>query len=223
MTYLTEFFFFFFFFFWPICSSGSRRPNAARERSRVQSLRDGIYRFCFHHLPIGMSLRSNQDQQKSHTVICFNFFFLFLGWMFVMFILSAFQSLQSALPAVPPSTKLSKLDVLLMASAYIAHLGRLVQEDNDEQQAHLQANNSTNQNNVTFHPVKVIFYSSMWWTLYRINCLTIRVTNVVFSLCIAYRSGQWELDSTLDWIIPVLIGPLTRRRSTVIIIQGITE
>ncbi|KAK4014239.1 hypothetical protein OUZ56_026769 [Daphnia magna] len=86
--------------------TGSRRPNAARERSRVQSLRD------------------------------------------------AFQSLQSALPAVPPSTKLSKLDVLLMASAYIAHLGRLVQEDNDEQQAHMQANNSTNQNNVTFHPVK---------------------------------------------------------------------
>lgn len=79
MTYLTEFFFFFFFFFWPICSSGSRRPNAARERSRVQSLRDGIYRFCFHHLPIGMSLRSNQDQQKSHTVICFNFFFFFLA------------------------------------------------------------------------------------------------------------------------------------------------
>ncbi|XP_057381154.1 transcription factor 24-like [Daphnia carinata] len=83
-------------------STGSRRPNAARERSRVQNLRD------------------------------------------------AFQSLQSALPAVPPSTKLSKLDVLLMASAYIAHLGRLVQEDNDEQ----QASNSTNQNNVTFHPVK---------------------------------------------------------------------
>lgn len=27
-----------------------------------------------------MSLRSNQDQQKSHTVICFNFFFSF-SWL----------------------------------------------------------------------------------------------------------------------------------------------
>ncbi|XP_046657136.1 transcription factor 24-like isoform X3 [Daphnia pulicaria] len=89
---------------------GSRRPNAARERSRVQNLRD------------------------------------------------AFQSLQSALPAVPPSTKLSKLDVLLMASAYIAHLGRLVQVDNDggdQQQPQPQQPTNFNSNDgATFHPVK---------------------------------------------------------------------
>nr|CAH0099176.1 unnamed protein product [Daphnia galeata] len=68
--------------------------------------------------------------------------------------ITAFQSLQSALPAVPPSTKLSKLDVLLMASAYIAHLGRLVQQQiqNDEED-HQQINSNSN-SRATFHPVK---------------------------------------------------------------------
>lgn len=36
----------------------------------------------------------------------------------------AFLALQAALPAVPPDTKLSKLDVLLLATSYIAHLTR---------------------------------------------------------------------------------------------------
>lgn len=35
-------------FEWPIGSSGSRRPNAAREQSRVQSLRDGIDLIFYH-------------------------------------------------------------------------------------------------------------------------------------------------------------------------------
>ncbi|XP_014379536.2 transcription factor 23 [Alligator sinensis] len=34
----------------------------------------------------------------------------------------AFLALQAALPAVPPGTKLSKLDVLVLATSYIAHL-----------------------------------------------------------------------------------------------------
>ncbi|XP_027706105.1 transcription factor 23 [Vombatus ursinus] len=34
----------------------------------------------------------------------------------------AFLALQAALPAVPPDTKLSKLDVLVLATSYIAHL-----------------------------------------------------------------------------------------------------
>ncbi|KAK7907556.1 hypothetical protein WMY93_016168 [Mugilogobius chulae] len=34
----------------------------------------------------------------------------------------AFHSLQAALPSVPPDTKLSKLDVLLLATNYIAYL-----------------------------------------------------------------------------------------------------
>ncbi|KAF0876304.1 transcription factor 23 isoform X2 [Hyaena hyaena] len=36
----------------------------------------------------------------------------------------AFLALQAALPAVPPGTKLSKLDVLVLATSYIAHLTR---------------------------------------------------------------------------------------------------
>jgi hypothetical protein len=36
----------------------------------------------------------------------------------------AFLTLQAALPAVPPDTKLSKLDVLVLATSYIAHLTR---------------------------------------------------------------------------------------------------
>ncbi|XP_012330981.2 transcription factor 23 [Aotus nancymaae] len=34
----------------------------------------------------------------------------------------AFSALQATLPAVPPDTKLSKLDVLVLAASYIAHL-----------------------------------------------------------------------------------------------------
>ncbi|XP_008761741.2 transcription factor 24 [Rattus norvegicus] len=66
--------------------SGSGRPaaaNAARERSRVQTLRH------------------------------------------------AFLELQRTLPSVPPDTKLSKLDVLLLATTYIAHLTRSLQDDTD--------------------------------------------------------------------------------------------
>jgi hypothetical protein len=75
-----------------------------------------------------------------------------------LFYRPAFQSLQSALPAVPPSTKLSKLDVLLMASAYIAHLGRMVQVDNDggDQQQPQQPTNFNSNDGATFHPVKVL-------------------------------------------------------------------
>ncbi|XP_029102301.1 transcription factor 24-like [Scleropages formosus] len=63
--------------------AGGGRPagaNAARERSRVQTLR------------------------------------------------LAFLELQRTLPSVPPDTKLSKLDVLLLATTYIAHLTRTLQE-----------------------------------------------------------------------------------------------
>ncbi|XP_032705460.1 transcription factor 23 [Lontra canadensis] len=38
----------------------------------------------------------------------------------------AFLALQAALPAVPPNTKLSKLDVLVLATSYIAHLTRML-------------------------------------------------------------------------------------------------
>ncbi|XP_060950094.1 transcription factor 24-like [Limanda limanda] len=73
------------------CSSGlggRGRPaaaNAARERSRVQTLR------------------------------------------------TAFLELQRTLPSVPPDTKLSKLDVLILATTYIAHLTRTLQEEGAEE------------------------------------------------------------------------------------------
>nr|XP_033792242.1 transcription factor 23-like [Geotrypetes seraphini] len=41
----------------------------------------------------------------------------------------AFLSLQAALPSVPPDTKLSKLDVLVLATSYIAHLTRTLDQD----------------------------------------------------------------------------------------------
>ena len=72
---------------------------------------------------------------------------------FLFYKKKAFQSLQSALPAVPPSTKLSKLDVLLMASAYIAQLGRLLEEESPAFFLDQQS-----QQTVIFHPVKVGLY-----------------------------------------------------------------
>ncbi|XP_053324097.1 transcription factor 24 [Spea bombifrons] len=43
----------------------------------------------------------------------------------------AFLELQRTLPSVPPDTKLSKLDVLILATTYIAHLTRSLQEDEE--------------------------------------------------------------------------------------------
>ncbi|XP_033848762.2 transcription factor 24-like [Acipenser ruthenus] len=45
----------------------------------------------------------------------------------------AFLELQRTLPSVPPDTKLSKLDVLLLATTYIAHLTRTLQEEGMEE------------------------------------------------------------------------------------------
>lgn len=41
---------------------------------------------------------------------------------------TAFLDLQKTLPAVPPDTKLSKLDVLVLATTYIAHLMRTLND-----------------------------------------------------------------------------------------------
>ncbi|XP_054900568.1 transcription factor 24-like [Poeciliopsis prolifica] len=41
----------------------------------------------------------------------------------------AFHSLQAALPSVPPDTKLSKLDVLVLATNYIAYLTETLDQD----------------------------------------------------------------------------------------------
>ena len=60
---------------------------------------------------------------------------------------SAFLDLQRSLPSVPPDTKLSKLDVLVLATTYIAHLMRTLRENGDESKA-LAPNGG-------MHPVKV--------------------------------------------------------------------
>ncbi|CAG2162893.1 unnamed protein product [Oppiella nova] len=43
----------------------------------------------------------------------------------------AFQRLQLCLPSVPPNTKLSKLDVLILATNYISYLSKMVATDED--------------------------------------------------------------------------------------------
>ncbi|XP_072269396.1 transcription factor 24 [Pyxicephalus adspersus] len=48
----------------------------------------------------------------------------------------AFLELQRTLPSVPPDTKLSKLDVLILATTYIAHLTRSLQEEDDSSHNH---------------------------------------------------------------------------------------
>lgn len=65
---------------------------------------------------------------------------------------SAFLDLQRTLPAVPPDTKLSKLDVLVLATTYIAHLMRTLNEGVDDNQLFAA--------NGIMHPVKVWELSS---------------------------------------------------------------
>lgn len=94
--------------------SGAGRPaaaNAARERSRVQTLRH------------------------------------------------AFLELQRTLPSVPPDTKLSKLDVLLLATTYIAHLTRSLQDDAE---APADPRLGALHGDGYLHPVKVSKQGALW-------------------------------------------------------------
>ncbi|XP_033122940.1 transcription factor 24-like [Anneissia japonica] len=79
--------------------------NAARERSRVKTLRD------------------------------------------------AFLDLQRTLPSVPPDTKLSKLDVLVLATTYIAHLMRTLDMESGEKLQDTERQHRL-QVNGYLHPVK---------------------------------------------------------------------
>uniref|UniRef100_A0A8C3QQK8 Transcription factor 24 n=1 Tax=Cyanoderma ruficeps TaxID=181631 RepID=A0A8C3QQK8_9PASS len=63
----------------------------------------------------------------------------------------AFLELQRTLPSVPPDTKLSKLDVLLLATTYIAHLTRSLQDEEESPGEGL----GTLRADGYLHPVKV--------------------------------------------------------------------
>lgn len=78
----------------------------------------------------------------------------------------AFLELQRTLPAVPPDTKLSKLDVLVLATTYIAHLMRTLNMDEDENQVFAA--------NGIMHPVKVR-------TL--VTSCKIEVSRIIFTKC----------------------------------------
>lgn len=61
---------------------------------------------------------------------------------------AAFHSLQMSLKSVPPNTKLSKLDILVLATNYISHLTRVLQQDKVEDQSE-DANNEIQEKSVT--------------------------------------------------------------------------
>ncbi|XP_042871055.1 uncharacterized protein LOC122252584 [Penaeus japonicus] len=61
----------------------------------------------------------------------------------------AYLELQAAIPSVPAHTKLSKLDVLVLATTYISHLSKLLQDDctTAPPVANYDNNNNNNNNN----------------------------------------------------------------------------
>jgi hypothetical protein len=65
---------------------------------------------------------------------------------------NAFQCLQSCLPSVPPNTKLSKLDILILATNYISHLTKLLSGDEESE---LAANTTFDCDLKFLHPIKV--------------------------------------------------------------------
>lgn len=71
----------------------------------------------------------------------------------------AFLELQRTLPSVPPDTKLSKLDVLILATTYIAHLTKTLQEESMEEGDGAKRSGSEPLNALKgsgyLHPVKV--------------------------------------------------------------------
>ena len=73
---------------------------------------------------------------------------------------NAFHVLQTCLPTVPPDTKLSKLDILILATNYIAQLTNTL--DNDDSVEHSTMAQSINISPIKsgqklkyYHPIKV--------------------------------------------------------------------
>ena len=75
---------------------------------------------------------------------------------------NAFQTLQSCLPSVPPDTKLSKLDILILATNYIAQLMQTLKDNNELNQMLTRLDSSTSIRLARtdhlqkyYHPIKV--------------------------------------------------------------------
>lgn len=69
---------------------------------------------------------------------------------------NGFSSLQSLIPNVPPDTKLSKLDILILATNYIKFLSDLLDEDNvGAEEADVRVQKDSPAVHKYLHPVKV--------------------------------------------------------------------
>ena len=73
---------------------------------------------------------------------------------------NAFQSLQLCLPSVPPDTKLSKLDILILASNYIAQLTETLDDSSEVSRSSFPQLSMSLQNRPArylkfYHPIKV--------------------------------------------------------------------
>lgn len=90
----------------------------------------------------------------------------------------AFLELQRTLPSVPPDTKLSKLDVLILATTYIAHLTKTLQEEGMEQGDASKRSEPLNslQGGGYLHPVKVSKVKVKRISVYFIHTVYIRLT-----------------------------------------------
>lgn len=71
---------------------------------------------------------------------------------------TGFSSLQSLIPNVPPDTKLSKLDILILATNYIKFLSDILDEDGDSvsaEETDARAQKESPAVPKYLHPVKV--------------------------------------------------------------------
>ncbi|XP_054720415.1 transcription factor 24-like isoform X2 [Uloborus diversus] len=75
---------------------------------------------------------------------------------------NAFQNLQQCLPSVPPNTKLSKLDVLILATTYISHLSKILSEDDAFQENNYNLNEFELMENSIYAATEVEFRSTNW-------------------------------------------------------------
>ncbi|CAL9691742.1 unnamed protein product [Knipowitschia caucasica] len=70
----------------------------------------------------------------------------------------AFHRLQAALPAVPPDTKLSKLDVLLLATNYISALSETLDREGTRTELHLSSRHGGHLHPVKKWPMRSLLY-----------------------------------------------------------------